>query len=109
MSDKEFQISDFLESGALLERFLSDCEALSEELGGDKQVFTYVADTIAAIYYHREYPSSEEFIANNRDYIDEERAEWIKYMWRTMDSLTEEQKANIVIESLTQMPAAAEF
>ncbi len=109
MSDKHFTVSDRLEPAALLERFLSECAALSDEIQGDKYSFTYVADTVAAIYYHREYESAEAFITENRDYIDEERAEWVKYMWRTMDSLTEEQKANIVIESLTQMPAIAEF
>ncbi len=109
MQDKHFIVADHLESSALLERFLADCEALSEEIQGESYSFTYVADTIAAIYYHREYNSAEEFISENRDFIDDERAEWVKYMWRTMDTLSEEQKANIVIESLTQMPAIAEF
>ncbi len=109
MQDKHFSVPDFLEPAALLERFLSDCEALSDEMKDEKYSFTYVADTVAAIYYHREYESADAFIMENREYIDEERAEWVKYMWRTMDTLSEEQKASIVIESLTQMPAAAEF
>jgi len=101
----ELNVSDTLEAGLLLERFLADCEALSQELEGDTYQFTYVADTVAAIYYHREYESATQFIEENKNFIDEERAEWVQYMWRTLDTMTDEQKANIVIESLTQMPA----
>jgi len=40
----------------------------------------------------------------NSEYIDDERGEWVKYMWRTLDSMSEEQKSDVVIESLTQIP-----
>jgi hypothetical protein len=104
----DFVVSDVLETGMLLERFLADCQALSDEYEGDVYSFTYVADTIAAIYYHREYGTAKDFLDENADYIDEERSEWVKYMWRTLDTMTEEQKANVVIESLTQLPVTAE-
>ena len=108
MKDK-FITSDYLDTGLLLERFLADCQALSEEIQGDTYSFTYVADTVAAIYYHREYESSSEFIEENRDYLDTERIEWVKYMWRTLDTMTDEQRANIVIESLTQLPVVLDL
>lgn len=105
MQERDFPIADCLDTALLLERFLADCESLSEEMEGDDYQFTYVADTVAAIYYHREYETAEQFIDENHEFMDEERAEWVRYMWRTLDTMTEEQKANIVIESLTQMPA----
>jgi hypothetical protein len=103
MYDGDF-VKDFLEAGTLLERFLSDCHRLSEEAGMDEFHYSYMADTVAAIYYHREYSSCEEFLSVNADYIDDERKEWVKYMWRTLDSMSAEQRAEVVIESLTQIP-----
>jgi len=104
----DFKVEDSLQPTFLLERFLSDCEALCNEIEGDAYSFTYVADTIAAVYYHREYDSAEQFIQENQDFIDDERAEWVQYMWRTLDSMTEEQKSNIVIESIGQMQTVQE-
>jgi hypothetical protein len=103
MYDGDF-VKDFLEANNLLERFLSDCYRLSEEAGMNEFNYSYMADTIAAIYYHREYNSCEEFLSVNSDYIDDERQEWVKYMWRTLDSMSAEQRAEVVIESLTQIP-----
>lgn len=102
--DQNFQISDSVNQALLLERFLADCQALSDEAPGDVYAFTYVADTVAAIYYYREYESVEAFIKENEEYLDEERVEWVRYMWRTLDTMTDEQRANIVIESLSQLP-----
>lgn len=106
---ENFKVGNFLDVGLLLERFLSDCQAISEEIEGDTYSFTYMADTVAAVYYHREYASAQEFIDENQDFIDEERSEWVKYMWKTLDSMTEEQKANIVIESLTQLSTVVDY
>ncbi len=108
MYDADFQVGDYLDPGLLLERFLSDCQALSDEMKGDDYSFSYMADTIAAIYYYREYNSCEEFIKENSEYIDEERSEWVKYMWRTLDTMTDEQRADVIIESLSQMPATVD-
>lgn len=105
MYDGELRLGDYLDPGLLLERFLSDCQALSGESPGDYYTFSYMADTIAAIYYYREFESCQEFLAENATYIDEERSEWVKYMWRTLDTMTDEQRADVIIESLTQMPA----
>ncbi len=69
------RVYGYLDVGLLLERFLSDCQAMSEEMDEDSYSLTYVADTIAAIYYHREYESAEEFIQENADYLDSERRE----------------------------------
>lgn len=105
MYDGEYYVKDCIDPGVLLERFLSDCQSVSEKLDGDAYSFSYMADTIAAIYYHREYNSCDEFIGVNGQYLDQERSEWVKYMWRTLDTMTDEQRADVVIESLTQMPA----
>ena len=104
MYNENFATKDYLDPGALLERFLSDCQRLNESFGKEEFTYSYMADTIAAIYYHREYNSSEEFLSVNANHIDSDRAEWVKYMWRTLDSMSEEQKADVVIESLTQIP-----
>lgn len=106
---KDFEVYDYLDTNLLLERFLSDCQAISEEIDGDSSSFTYVADTIAAVYYHREYDGSEDFITDNKDYIDEERAEWVRYMWKTLDSMDISQRSNIIIESLNQLSAVADY
>ena len=106
---EEFKIPNYLDVDLLLERFLSDCQAISEEIDGDPQSFTYMADTIAAIYYYREYDNSSEFIDENHDYIDNDRAEWVRYMWKTLDSMSEEQRSNMVIESLNQLSSVADF
>jgi hypothetical protein len=105
MYDGDF-VKDFLEPAVLLERFLSDCQKMNEEAGMDEFNYSYMADTVAAIYYHREYNSSEEFLSVNAEYIDDEREEWVKYMWRTLDSMSNEQRAEVVIESLTQIPVS---
>lgn len=107
MYNEEFYVKDQLDSGVLLERFLSDCQKLNDDTGMDEFTYSYMADTIAAIYYHREYNSCDEFLSINADYIDEERGEWVKYMWKTLDSMSEEQKSDVVIESLTQIPVTA--
>ncbi len=104
MSRKEFQVGDYLEPNVLLERFLTDCQVISENMGGDDYTFSYVADTIAAIYYHREFASCEEFLRENTEHLDEDRTEWVKYMWRTLDTMTDAQRAEVVIESLAQIP-----
>lgn len=104
MYDGDIYVKDYLEPGALLERFLTDCQKLNDETAPDEFTYSYMADTIAAIYYHREYNSCADFLNINADYIDDERAEWVKYMWRTLDSMSEEQKSDVVIESLTQIP-----
>lgn len=105
MYEADFEVRDYLDPGILLERFLSDCQTLSEESAVDDYTFSYVADTIAAIYYYREYNSSDEFIQENLDCLDTERKEWVKYMWRTLDTMSDQQRADVVIESLTQLPA----
>jgi len=64
-----------------------------------------MADTIAAIYYYREYNSCQEFIQRNSEFIDDERRDWVTYMWRTLDSMTDVQRADVIIESLSQMHA----
>lgn len=107
MYEADFQVKDHLDPGGLLEKFLSDCQSISEETGTDDYTFSYVADTIAAIYYYREYNSSDEFIGENSDCLDDDRKEWVKYMWRTLDTMTDEQRADVVIESLTQLPATS--
>jgi hypothetical protein len=104
MRNEDFSVGETVSSALLLERFLSDCQALAEESPDDPFSFTYVADTIAAIYYYREYSSIENFLSANGDQIDNERTEWVRYMWRTLDSMTEEQIANVIIESLTHLP-----
>lgn len=105
----DFKIGNNLDNGLLLERFLSDCQAISEEIEGDPHSFTYVADTIAAVYYFREYDSADDFIEENKDYIDEEREEWVRYMWKTLDSMDDVQRSNIVIESISQLSAVADY
>jgi hypothetical protein len=103
MLDGNF-IEDHLDPGVLLEQFLSYCQNYSEVNEVDDYTYSYIADTIASIYYYREYNSCEEFLVRNADQIDTDRAEWVQYMWRTLDSMTDEQRAEVVIESLTQMP-----
>lgn len=104
MRNEDLYVGETLSSGLLLERFLSDCQTLADECPNDPFSFTYVADTIAAIYYYREYSSLEDFLKENEGEIDEERSEWVRYMWRTLGSMTDEQIANVVIESLTHLP-----
>lgn len=105
MYDDGLRMKDHIDPGQLLEKFLSDCQRISDESTSDNYTIAYMADTVAAIYYYREYNSCEDFLYENQNQIDEERAEWVKYMWRTLDSMTESQRAEIVIESLTQIPA----
>ncbi len=104
MGTGEFQVSDYLDPNGILERFLTDCQSISEEIGGDDYTFSYIADTIAAIYYYRQYSSCEQFLQENAEHLDEDRTEWVKYMWRTLDSMTDAQRAEVVIESLAQIP-----
>ena len=104
MYEADFEVRDYIDPGILLERFLSDCQTFREESVKDDYTFSYVADTIAAIYYYREYNSSDEFIQENLDCLDTERKEWVKYMWRTLDTMSDQQRADVVIESLTQLP-----
>ena len=78
MYDGGFDVADQLDPGILLERFLSDCQRLSDDLGGDDFTFSYIADTIAAIYYYREYNSCNEFLSENAGYIDDDRSEGVK-------------------------------
>lgn len=106
MYEADFEVQDQLDPGLLLERFLSDCQAVVDRVEVDDYTYSYMADTIAAIYYYREYNSSEEFIRENDAFLDDERREWVKYMWRTLDTMDERQRADVVIESLTQIPAA---
>lgn len=107
MSEK-LDMGDYLDVSLLLERFLSDCQAISEEIDGDAYSFTYIADTIAAIYYFREYDSADEFIQENKDFIDEERADWVRYMWKSLNSMKDEERSEFVIDSLTQISAVAD-
>jgi hypothetical protein len=104
MYESEFTASDKIDSNALLGIFLEHCQNLVDD-GSDDYTLSYVADTVAAIYYYREFDSCEKFLQVNADAIDEERADWVKYMWRTLDSMDEFQRADVVIESLTQLPA----
>ena len=103
MYDKHFHIESTLNQESLLERFLADCLALSEEIEGDTFNFTYVADTIAALYYYRAYDSLGHFLEENKPYIDSERASWAQYMWNTFDAMTEEERSDLIIESITQI------
>lgn len=105
MYEAHFEVQDQMDPGLLLERFLSDCQALVDEVDADDYTYSYMADTIAAIYYYREYNSSEEFICENDSFLDDERREWVKYMWRTLDTMSDQQRAEVIIESLTQLPA----
>jgi hypothetical protein len=98
------QGEEFLDSSQLLEKFLLYCQVYGENTREEDYTYSYIADTIASIYYYRCYDSCEEFLFENADCIDSERAEWVKYMWRTLDSMTEEQRAEVVIESLNQLP-----
>lgn len=100
----EFQVGNYLDADILLERFLNDCQEMSDQLGTDDYTFSYVADTIAAIYYHRKYVDCSSFLMENRNYLDEDRIEWVRYMWRTLDAMTDAQRAEVVIESLAQIP-----
>jgi hypothetical protein len=95
---------DQLDPGVLLEKFLSYCQNYNEDNEVDDYTYSYIADTIASIYYYREYNSCEEFLVKNADQVDKDRAEWVQYMWRTLDSMSDEQRAEVVIESLAQMP-----
>lgn len=104
MYEADFQVQDHLDPGLLLERFLSDCQALVDEVAVDDYTYSYMADTIAAIYYYREYNSAEEFIRENDAHLDDERREWVKYMWRTLATMSDKQRADVIIESLTQIP-----
>lgn len=105
MYEADFTIQDHLDPGLLLERFLSDCQSIVDKVEVDGYTYSYMADTIAAIYYYREYNSSDEFIVENDNFLDEERREWVKYMWRTLDTMSDQQRADVIIESLTQIPA----
>lgn len=100
---QDFHINEYLDTALLLERFLADCQALSEEFKGDLTSFAYTADTIAAVYYHREYDSAVEFIKENSEYIDKEREDWVRRIWKTLDQMDEEHKAELVIESLSHL------
>ena len=106
MYEADFDVQDHLDPGLLLERFLSDCQSVVDKVEVDDYTYSYMADTIAAIYYYREYNSSDEFIQENDAFLDDERREWVKYMWRTLDTMSDGQRADVVIESLTQIPAA---
>lgn len=100
----EFVVDDTINNGLLLDRFLHFCQEISAE-GTDDYTLSYVADTIAAIYYHREYSSAEEFIKVHEEAIDENRKEWVRYMWSTLDGMNEKQRAEIAIESITHLPS----
>jgi hypothetical protein len=105
MYDGEFTVKDQIDPGHLLERFLSDCQRISDDIDSEDYTLAYMADTVAAIFYYREYNSCEDFLYQNQSHIDNERSEWVKYMWRTLDTMTDSQRADVVIESLSQMPA----
>jgi hypothetical protein len=98
-------IGDCINPSLLLERFLTDCQEMTEKIECDSYSYSYMADTIAAIYYYREYRSCEEFLKANGEFLDQERCEWVKYMWRTLDTMSNEQRAELIIESLVQMPS----
>lgn len=104
MYEEKNSLGDSIKANLLLERFLSDCQTLTEKSKSDTYSYSYMADTIAAIYYYREYNSCEEFLKINGEYLDPERCEWVKYMWRTLDTMSNEQRAELIIESLVQMP-----
>ncbi len=106
MYENEFIVLDKVKVSDLLNRFLENCQELSER-STDDYTLSYVADTVAAIYYYREYDSCESFLQANTDAIDDERAEWVRYMWRTLNSMDDVQRAEVVIESLTQLPAVS--
>lgn len=98
-------IWDCINPSLLLERFLTDCQEMTEKIECDSYSYSYMADTIAAIYYYREYSSCAEFLKVNGEHLDQERCEWVKYMWRTLDTMSNEQRADLIIESLIQMPS----
>lgn len=104
MYNDDFQVGNYLDIELLLERFLNDCQEMSSDFGTDDYTFSYVADTIAAIYYHRKYVNCFNFLTENKDHLDEDRIEWVRYMWRTLDAMTDAQRAEVVIESLAQIP-----
>lgn len=104
MLEGNFYVEDFIDPGVLLERFLTYCNQLCEDPDFDDYSYSYIADTVAAIYYYREYNSCEDFLVTNAGHIDKDRAEWVQYMWRTLDTMTDEQRSEVIIESLSQIP-----
>lgn len=105
MYEGKHSIGDCINPTLLLERFLTDCQEMTRKIECNSYSYSYMADTIAAIYYYREYQSCEEFLKINSEFLDQERYEWVKYMWRTLDTMSNEQRAELVIESLVQMPS----
>jgi hypothetical protein len=103
--EEKNSLGNTINASLLLERFLADCQKTTELCDHDTYSYSYMADTIAAIYYYREYNSCEEFLKANKEFLDEERCEWVKYMWRTLDTMSHQQRAELIIESLTQMPS----
>jgi hypothetical protein len=105
MYEDRNSLGNTINPSLLLERFLEDCQQATRNCDRENYSYSYMADTIAAIYYYREYNSCEEFLKANKEFLDEERCEWVKYMWRTLDTMSNQQRAELIIESLTQMPS----
>lgn len=103
MKHEDFVVATKLKTGLLLEKFLKDCHDLIEQNENDSLCIAYLADSIAMIYYYREYATLEEFIHDNDEYISADKKEWVTNNWYHLDAMTELQRANLIIESINQI------
>lgn len=103
MKHDDFIVTSKLNSNLLLEKFLVDCHDLIDRYPDDSLCIAYLADSIAMIYYHREYATLEEFLDENEEFIDEDKKEWVMNNWSHLDQMSEHERAELIIESLNQI------
>ncbi|MCH2226350.1 MAG: hypothetical protein MK033_01125 [Candidatus Caenarcaniphilales bacterium] len=103
MKHEDFIVDTKLNSNLLLEKFLVDCHELIDQNPDDSLCIAYLADSIAMIYYHREYATLEEFLEENNEFIDEDKKEWVINNWSHLDQMSESERAELVIESVNQI------
>jgi hypothetical protein len=98
-----FIVENKLNASGLLEKFLKDCHDLIDRYPNDSLCVAYLADSIAMIYYYREYATLEEFLHDNEEYISDDKREWVINNWIHLEEMTEEERANLIIESVGQI------
>ncbi|NQY79429.1 MAG: hypothetical protein HRT47_03850 [Candidatus Caenarcaniphilales bacterium] len=103
MKHEDFIVDTKLNSNLLLEKFLVDCHELIDEHPDDSLCIAYLADSIAMIYYHREYATLDEFLEENEEFIDEDKKEWVINNWAHLDQMSEGERAELIIESVNQI------
>jgi hypothetical protein len=45
----------------------------------------------------------EEFLYGNEEFIDEDKKEWVMNNWSHLDQMSEQERAELIIESLNQI------